>query len=112
MACKRRVVVRVCGVSCCSVEGFYHPRGCMGARYSHLDLEVSECLGVLLEACRVRGFSVSCVEEGDCVRLYSEVLPVDVVLCVDGASLRCSGGRVYVMRSRSGMVYVGGVVLG
>jgi hypothetical protein len=112
LACKVpvRVVVRD-AASVRVVGGFYHRAGCMGARYPHLDLE---CVGDmwLCELSRVRGVSLECKGSGGgCAVLLEPFSGLSVRVCVEGGGLGCVGGRVYVMKTRSGMLYIGPLVL-
>ena len=47
----------------CKVEAVLHPRGCLGASRTHLDLDISECsglAGVLSDVLFIRGRSFDC----------------------------------------------------
>ena len=93
-------------VSSRSCSGWLHPRGYMGASQTHLDIE---CRGGLLADLARFHARVECIDEGGCVTLrYSEL---EVRLCpIEGCrELKCLGGRAYVMTTRRGLVYVGGV---
>ncbi len=111
MTCKQSVRVHVLADYGQQVlRGFYHKAGCMGARYPHLDLECARDLW-LCEVARVRGAGLSCWNGGGCVVLTEHLLGVSVRVCVEGCRVGCVGGRVYVMRTRSGMLYVGPIVV-
>ena len=108
MGCKVRLALRICSGSggCVSAGGWFHPAGCMRARYPHLDVEVAG--GILVELARKRGVRLPCHSVGGAVVLYPEGLRVEVRVEADEARLRCRGS-VYVMRTRSGAIYLGPV---
>ena len=93
-----------------SVNGWLHPRGCMGARYTHLDLEPIEPLRDLAAK---RGISLLCSEAGSGVELVEPVTGISVWLAAldKGRRLRCVRRRVYLMRTRNGMIYVAPIEL-
>ena len=101
-------MLRVCSGDggCVSTGGWFHPAGCMHARYPHLDVEVDS--GLLVELARKRGARLPCRSDGGAVVLYPDGLGVEVRVEAVGARLRCKGS-VYVMKTRSGAIYLGPV---
>ncbi len=103
--CKRRLRVRVewPGASAV-VDGWLHPRGCLGARYTHLDLEPA---GPLRELASRRGINLRCINLGSDIELVEERTGIWVrVRLLGGARLKCLGQRVHVMTTRRGLVYI------
>ena len=109
MPCKERVrlVIEDPGTGRLEVEAVLHPRGCMGARSTHLDIPLRGPLeGSLLASLagprggltlRARPASGGCVE----LEAPSGLPPVR--LCVEGAVL--GGGLAYLRRVR-GKLYL------
>lgn len=61
----------------CEVEAVFHPRGCMGASRTHLDLDITGCselAGMLGEILFVRGGSFECRVLGQVVEVSLEPL--------------------------------------
>ena len=90
------------------INGVFHPRGCMRARQSHLDLEPLP--GTWLWSIALhRGYRLRCRPRNDCISLEESLLGLEARLCpLGGHSLRCRG-EVYVMITRSRRLYVGPV---
>ena len=114
-SCKTRVLVAL-GAPELGEErvarGELHPRGCMGARESHLDVDALGW-GPLGDAARARGFHATCTSVGGGVVLHGGPLasPVRVrILEPRGLRLRCASRRAYVMATRRGMVYIAPLV--
>ncbi len=109
--CKKPVVAEITqGGDTWTCSAYYHPRGCMGARREHLDMS-PDCSPLLRELGFKHGMSLPCVSSGNCILVLNiPVLRVEVVIRGVDACLSCSGS-VYVMNTRSGMVYLGGVRL-
>ena len=86
-------------------RAYYHPRGCLGAREEHLDVEVDRDPCGLLEYLSRGGLRVRARSLGGCLVVdVSHALGVACVVEVCPAPRR--GGRVYLMRSRSGRLYL------
>ncbi|MEB3852117.1 MAG: hypothetical protein LRS49_06035 [Desulfurococcales archaeon] len=111
--CKRPVVLEVADptIGIVSVEASLHPAGCMGARYTHLDVPLEPLRGGLLEglagprggvALRARPAGRGCVELEPPGGLPSLRLcprrPARLDLAGDGgvAYLRRVGGKLYL----------------
>ena len=90
------------------INGVFHPRGCMRARQSHLDLEPLP--GTWLWSIALhRGYRLRCRPRNGCISLEEPLLGLEARLCpLGGHSLRC-GGEVYVMITRGHRLYVGPV---
>jgi len=84
-----------------------HPAGCMGARQAHLDLEPQgDPCGLTEYLARRGGVRVRARILGDCLVVdVSHALGVPCLLEVCPAP-QGRGGRVYLMRSRSGTLYL------
>ena len=92
--------------------GELHPRGCMGARESHVDIDALSW-GPLGDAVRVRGARVSCVNgpgyvvlRGGPLSTFIRVRPLEP----PGLRLRCPRSQAYIMATRRGMLYIAPVV--
>ncbi len=107
MTCKLHVKVWItCGSSTVSVNGFLHPRRCMGARYSHLDLKPMGAACALEDIVRVKGVKLPCEAVEGLLVIRIPELDTEVRLSVEGFQLECRG-FIYAMRSRSGLLYLG-----
>ncbi len=92
------------------INGDFHPRGCMGARQSHLDLEPLHDTWLWSIALR-RGYKLRCKPRGNCIFLEEPLLGLEARLCpLGGHRLRCRD-KVYVMITRSRRLYIGPVEL-
>ncbi len=74
----------------------------MGARYPHIDVEAR---GVLAEVARKKGFHARCWGERGAITLVLDRLGLEVRIEAVDARLRC-GRRVYIMATRSGLIYI------
>jgi len=102
-------VVRLVGPDSQPVQAraLVHPAGCMGARQAHLDitLEGDPC-GLTEYLSRGGGIRVRARLLGGCLVVdVSHALGVPCILEVCPAPTG-RGGRVYLMRSRSGTLYL------
>ncbi len=106
-SCKEKVKVSVKDPTTLKgsvVEGFFHPKGCFGARFSHLDLPASALEGSLIGDLAVKGGARVWVEElGGCYEVYYEGVS-GVILCFD--RLEAGRGWGYVASHRPGWVYL------
>jgi hypothetical protein len=105
--CKERVKVSVRDPATLKnsiVEGFFHPKGCLGARFSHLDLPFDALEGGLLKDLAAKGGARVWVEElGGCYEVYYEGVS-SVILCFNELEARRGWG--YVASHRPGWVYL------
>ncbi len=85
------------------LRGVYHPAGCMGAHYPHLDLEPK---GLLAELAKRRGLNLRCIQQNSGVLLVEQLSGVTVEISAEGYTLLCSQRFIRLMRTRSGMLYV------
>ena len=88
------------------VAGFYHPRGCLGARRSHLDLEPDKILQPLVELTRQHGTRLTCRNHDGCVETHITELGGNMLIRVPGSELRWQQHKIYAMTTRSGMIYI------
>ncbi|MET1128654.1 MAG: hypothetical protein ABWW70_04995 [Thermoproteota archaeon] len=120
MGCKRRLRLRIVGPDgSCSLEAWLHPRGCMKAKTTHIDVSFRVGCGQLkplVELGSLRGLKVGCEAQGGCLVLRIDELGLDLKLCPDlggseaSAGLVC-GERVYIKATRRGTLYVGPVTI-
>ncbi len=109
MSCKKLLEIRVEYSGFVKVcKGYYHPRGCLGARRDHLDIE-SKCLDILRDLGFKHGLNIKCWSSDDCILLDLYFLNTWIKICPIRGTLYCNG-NVYLMVSRSGWVYLGGVI--
>ena len=103
--CKQHMRIRVEWQSGSRVvDAWLHPRGCMRARYTHLDLEPVKPLSDL--AAR-RGLTLRCRNTANGIEVTEPLTGIGARLKpLSGIVLRCGGRQVYVMRTRSGLVYI------
>ncbi len=92
-------------------RGFYHSRGCMGARYPHLDLE-PECINLLRELGFKHGLKIPCRSCGECCVLLDIYFLNNVlrIRALDGC-IKCLDRYAYVMITRSRMIYLGNICI-
>ncbi len=93
-------------------EAAYHPRGCMRARYSHIDIELSRCQ-VLENVARLfhRGMRLGYRVEERCLHILIPVSPEPLIMCFDDAYPVVEDKYVYVKKTRPGTIYVGPIEL-
>jgi len=106
--CKRRVRAALrdeASLKLVEVEGYLHPRGCMKARFTHLDLPLEPLKGTVLGAlASVRGGVKLPVEpRGGCAVLHPPV-GAPLVLCMD--CLKPRRGVAYLTVHRRGWLYL------
>ena len=88
-------------------RGYYHPRGCLSASTSHIDLEPS-CSQLLRDIAFKRGLRLeSSCRDGELV-VFLPMLNRTIRIRVEGARVVC-GSWVYVMITRRKWIYLGGV---
>ena len=102
--CKRKIRVKICVESDCrTVEAELHPRGCMGASRTHLDLPEEAIHPMLLEASASRGMRFSWERVADCLVLHAPGLP-EAKICGPVPEPRAPP---LLRRLRRGRVYLG-----
>ncbi|KSW11397.1 hypothetical protein CF15_00605 [Pyrodictium occultum] len=89
------------------LKAHYHPKGCMRARQSHVDLPCS--IEPLCSLAAKRGMKLACRSLEGCITVMEPVTGIEARLCSQSGSLACSR-QVYVMRTRGGSLYIGPVV--
>ncbi len=104
--CKRTVKVIVEDLSCKRrFTAYLHPQGCMGARYTHLDIPLDRVRGCLIGELAWRGgYKLKAKPEDGCLRLDPGHGLPSVRLCVDGVILQ--GGLAYLKVHRRGVLYL------
>lgn len=107
LSCKRIVQVTIEETSCRRrFRAYLHPRGCMNARYTHLDIPSESVEGCLLgELARRGGYKLKVqVSGGGCFMLDPGLGLPGIRLCVQGASLH--GGVAYLAMHKRGFIYL------
>lgn len=107
MTCKRVVQATIEEASCRRrFKAYLHPRGCMHARYTHLDIPLEGVEGCLIaELARRGGYKLKVrALGGGCLMLDPGFGLPDIRLCVQGASLH--GDVVYLAMHKRGVVYL------
>ena len=94
------------------VDGYYHKSKCMGARYPHLDLPIEHSPKILVDLVYKRGVNMECIDaSNDCVILNISILGYALRLCVNKRKIRCGARRIHVMKTGSGNIYIGPVII-
>ena len=105
--CKKRIEVDVCieGVSCRRVQAELHPKGCMHAMRTHLDIPIVEGLEMLAELGKKRGLHLDYTIVGDCLVLETSGLPTTKICSkkIPKPATR----RVLLRVLRPGRIYIG-----
>ena len=109
-ACKEPVRVAVkdsASLSLVVVEGYLHPRGCMKARFTHLDLPLEPLRATVLGALASApgGAKLRARPAGACVELEPPA-GAPVTLCVEGLDLGSASGEAYLTVHRKGWIYL------
>lgn len=97
----------------CAVSAYLHPRGCMGARQTHIDLKhVENCkmMDVFTEV-GFHGAELPCYSISDCIVLdLSSYGAPGVTLCINGVKINCAS-IVYVKRLPRKGIYIGPIIV-
>lgn len=88
-------------------RGYYHPRGCLSAGTSHIDLE-PDCSEILRDVAFKRGLRLRASCRDGVLVVFLPMLNRIVRIRVDGGRIKC-GSLVYVMITRGKWIYLGGV---
>ena len=89
-----------------TVQAYYHPKGYMKARYSHLDLETG--VPLLGELARFKA-KLLCHDNGPCIDLTFNGFKLALCPLEGCKRLRCVSRVSYLMLTRSGRIYLNGV---
>ncbi|ABM80252.1 hypothetical protein [Hyperthermus butylicus] len=92
-----------------AVRGYFHPAGCMGARYPHLDVDVPRWHLLWLLAAK-RGIRLRCRNDRGVLLLEEELTRAAVRVRALSGRVLCGAERVYIMRRRSGGIYIAPVM--
>jgi hypothetical protein len=103
--CKRPVqlYIRDPGLGALTVEAFMHPRGCMGASRSHLDIPLDGLEGSLLASLAGPRGTVTLEAEpqgGGCVALEPPGGLPSILLCLEGLRPRRGPARLRRIRGK------------
>ena len=102
--CKRKIKVKICiGGECHTLQVELHPRGCMRATRTHIDIPEAEAPPLFRDAASNRGVRFSWIRVGDCLVLYAPGLP-DVKICGPIPEPR---GPLLLRRLKRGVLYLG-----
>lgn len=106
--CKKAVRVALrdeASLSLVEVEGYLHPRGCMGARFTHLDLPLEPLRDTLLGALASApgGVKIRVRPRGGCAELEPPAGPL-LTLCTP--CLEPRRGLAYLTVHRKGWIYL------
>jgi hypothetical protein len=94
-----------------ALQALYHPRGCLGASQSHLDIPPGPApLEPLVLLARKHGIRLNCRSGNGAVTLEDAMIGLRVQLRAQGAKLACRN-PLYAMITRSGMLYLAPIVL-
>jgi len=111
VGCKKELWVRLVTDNGSRVlRAFYHPRGCMRARQDHLDIDGASATW-LWELARPRGLVLTCIARGGGVVVEEPLLGLRAVIHPVGDEALFCRDKVYVMVTRSGLLYIGPVGL-
>jgi hypothetical protein len=87
------------------LEALYHPKGCMKARHSHLDIPPSKRLAPLLELAKLRGIKLPCKNVDKALEIHDLHLSIKLVIKPYTGRLHCRK-HVYIMITNAGMLYL------
>ena len=85
----------------------YHPRNCMKAKQPHIDLP---CIEPLCSLAMKQGIKLLCRSHDSCIKLLEPLTGIEVEICIDTGKPRCQR-QVYIMKTRSGNIYIGPVII-
>ncbi len=91
----------------------YHPRGCMHARESHLDIPLAPVLAPIALLARKRGIHIPCRDAEQGIVLEEPSLSIELSLTplYRDTRLRCLKHVAYIMISRSKKLYIAPILL-
>ncbi len=99
--CKKRIKLRICDdTRCVETNAALHPRGCMRATRTHIDIPAIHPL--LTDIARNRGIHLSYTYHNNCIEVY--VLSTTLRIC--GAP-RPSSPKILLRMLKPGVVYLG-----
>ncbi len=99
--CKKRIKLRICDdTGCVETSATLHPRGCMKATRTHLDIPAAHPL--LADIARNRGMHLDYTYRGNCIEIC--VLSTSLRIC--GAP-RPSSPKILVRMLKPGTIYLG-----